>query len=206
MSLMQRLQESDEVLAVVIAAMLSIVIAIVGRVISPRGRVKWAVTHQYSFLTHPNPPSSAPQQPSAPSSAAPQTTQPVLVHTRTIWVQNVGRATVEDIEIIFNYRPHHFEIWPQRQFRETTNPAGNLLISVNGLNPREWITITMLNVGVQLPLVTNVRWKGGVAREAPMAPQEILPRWARGSLGGLVLSGVVFWLYVIVRLILWKVG
>jgi hypothetical protein len=64
----------------------------------------------------------------------------------------------------------------------------------------------MLNVGVLPPLVTNIRWNGGVAREAPMAPQEVAPRWLRSSLVALMLSGVVFWVYVIVRLILWKIN
>jgi len=39
-----------------------------------------------------------------------------------------------------------------------------------------------------------------------MAPQEVAPRWLRSSLVALMLSGVVFWVYVIVRLILWKIN
>jgi hypothetical protein len=113
MSFIQRLQESNEVLAVVIAAGLSIVIAVVGRFLSPRGRVKWAVTHEHTFLTHPTPPPPPPtQQPGTRvvPTVTPPPAQPLLVFTRTIWVQNVGRAPIEDVEIIFNYHPQHFEI------------------------------------------------------------------------------------------------
>jgi hypothetical protein len=196
------------------AAGLSIVIAIIGRIVTPRGRVKWAVTHQYTFLTRANPPQPPPtQQPAPPATgtqvvpaATAQLAQPLLVFTRTIWVQNVGRAAVDDVEIIFSNRPHHFEVWPQRLYREDNNPAGNLAIRLNGLNPREWVTITMLNVAVQLPLVTNVRWKGGVATEAPMAPQQVFPRLVRLLVAGLMLSGIAFWLYLIVRLILSGIG
>jgi hypothetical protein len=213
MSLIQRLQESDEVLAVVIAAGLSAVIAIFRWFVTPRGRVKWAISHQHTFLTYPIPPPPQPQLPTtveqgaqgAPAAAS-QPTQPVLVYTRTIWVQNVGRATVNEAEIMFSNRPHHFEIWPQRQYTEAVNPAGNLMIKLDWLSRREWVTIVMLNVGVLPPLVTNIRWNGGVAREAPMAPQEVAPRWLRSSLVALMLSGVVFWVYVIVRLILWKIN
>jgi hypothetical protein len=73
---------------------------------------------------------------------------------------------------------------------------------LGNLNPREYLTIAMLNVGTDLPFMTNVRWNGGVAREVAVAPQEILTHWRLMLLWALILSGVVAWLYLIVRLIL----
>src|SRR4051794_25591160 len=136
--LIQRLAASDEVMAVLIAAGLSVLIAVIGRLFSPRGRIAWAVWHQHVFLTH------HPQQ------------GPLLVHTRYIWVQNIGRASVEDVEVIFNFPPHHFEIWPQRQYESATNPGNNLIVKFRNLSAREYFAIALLNVAADLPRVTNV--------------------------------------------------
>jgi hypothetical protein len=201
-SFLNRLWESNEILAAVITVAISALLTLVGRVFTPRGRVKWAVTHQYTFLTHPSPPPTPSQQAAPQSTQVTAPPQTLLVLTRTIWVQNVGRAPVSEVETILNYQPHHFEIWPQRQYAQANNPAGNLIIRLGNLNPGEYVTIAMLNVGADLPFVTSVRWNGGVAREVTVAPQEKLPRWRVMLLWALILSGVVAWLYLIIRLIL----
>jgi hypothetical protein len=132
-SFWHRLWESNEILAAVITVVITALLALVGRVFAPRGRVKWAVTHQYIFLTHPIPPPPPPSQQLA-QQPAPQNTQVATlpqalpVRTRTIWLQNVGRAPVSEVETILNYQPHHFEIGPQRQYAQATTPQATSLL------------------------------------------------------------------------------
>jgi hypothetical protein len=101
-----------------------------------------------------------------------------LVYVKEIWVQNIGRAPAENVEVILAFAPNHFDIWPQRHFTNAANPNGNFVIKVDNLNRNEHFAISMLQVGGETPLVTNVRWSGGVGQKRPMAPQQAFGAWA----------------------------
>jgi hypothetical protein len=102
-----RLLDSNEVLAVVVAAVLSLIGWAAVRIFLPRGRVAWGVSHQHAFLLQNLQP-------------------PTLVYTKEIWIQNVGRAPVENVEIVFAATPTHFDIWPQRNFSSAQNQTAIL--------------------------------------------------------------------------------
>ena len=74
------------------------------------------------------------------------------------------------VEITLNYPPQHYEIWPQRAYQQSINPAGKLIIKEDGLGRRKFFTIAMIDVLRDLPLVLNVRSDGGVAGNVLMAP------------------------------------
>lgn len=62
--------------------------------------------------------------------------------------------------------------------------------------------ITMPTPGISFADVTNVRQKGGFAHQSKVAPLEAMGRWLQLSLWALIISGIAFWLYWVVRLIL----
>jgi hypothetical protein len=128
-----------------------------------------------------------------------------MVCTREIWVQNVGRALAEDIEVVFATKPAHFNIWWQRSYLTHTNPDGSYLIKVENLNRREWFTISMLQTVVVPPLVTNVRWAGGVSEQRPMQPSEVLPRWKQIALQAVLLFGVFSILFLVIHFLMTRV-
>lgn len=206
--ILERFFQSDEVLAAIISVMLTALLVVVGRFLTPKGKVAWSVSHQSTFFWRPQPTPAqpaAPAQPTAPAQPAAhvpaQNARVVLVYTRDIWIQNVGRAVVTDVEVVLNYDPQHFEIWPQRNFATTTNPRGNYIIKLDSLNPGEWMVVSLLNVDAEIPIVTNVRWEGGQAKERPMAPQQVLPKWARALVAALLLVGVFSLIYFAFRII-----
>jgi hypothetical protein len=180
--LVDRVKSSDEVLAVVIAALLSLLSWIVLRILTPRARIAWGISHQHAFLLQ-------------------NLQSQTIVYTREIWIQNIGRARAEGLEVILNAAPNHFDVWPQRHFAQLTNPNGNLIIKFDDLNRREHVTISMFQPMIQLPLVTNVRWSGGQGMQLPMAPQRVWPNWFIRVLFALLILGAFTILYVIVRLV-----
>lgn len=152
------------------------------KIFTPRGRVAWGVSHQHAFYLQNLQP-------------------PTLVYTKEIWIQNVGRAPVSDVEVIFAATPDHFDIWPQRNFTTTQNPNGNLVIKVDSLNKREYFTISMLQTAVETPLVTNVRWTGGVGKQRAMAPQQVYPKSVLIAVQLVILFGVFSMLYFLLRIL-----
>jgi hypothetical protein len=126
---------------------------------------------------------------------------PTIVYTRELWVQNIGRARAEGVEVVLAAAPNHFDVWPQRHFECLNNPNGNLIIRFDDLNRREHVTISMFQTAGVPPMVTNVRWRGGQGTKMQMAPQRVLPPWFLRSLLVLLIIGVFAVIYLFVRLI-----
>jgi hypothetical protein len=171
---------SNEVLAVVVAAVLSFIGWVCLRIFTPRAKVAWAFSHQHCFLLR-------------------DLTPQLLAYTKEIWVQNTGRVLAEDVEVVLPGQPPHFDIWPQRHFTQLQNPDGGFIIKFDHLNRREYVTISIFQTGSAFPNVVNVRWRGGVGREVPMGPMQIWPRWYLRILLILILIGVFAIFYFIVR-------
>jgi hypothetical protein len=124
----------------------------------------------------------------------------VLVYTKEIWVQNVGRVLAEDVEVILPAKPMHFDVWPQRHFSELVNPDDSLTIKFDNLNSREWVTISIFQTNVEPSNVANVRWRGGVGKKVPMGPQQIFPSWYLSILRAILLFGVFSFFYFMSRI------
>jgi hypothetical protein len=183
-SFISRVWASDELLAVILAASISLVGWVLVRMFTLRGRVAWAVSHQHAFNLQ-------------------NLTPPTLVHTREMWVQNVGRARVDSVEVVLNFAPGYYDIWPQRQFSTQTTPNNNFVLTFDNLNPREFFTISLFQITNQPPMTTNVRWSGGVGEQRQMAPQQVVSRARLNILGFLILMGFFAIFYFVVRLVQW---
>src|SRR5689334_20969192 len=94
---------SNEVLAVVVAALLSFVGWVLLRIYTGHPKVAWAFSHQHAFYLN----KSAP---------------PILAYTKDIWIQNVGRALAENVQLILPSEPAHFDVWPQVSYQKNSNP------------------------------------------------------------------------------------
>jgi hypothetical protein len=141
----------------VIPALLTVVITLVGRALSPRSKVKWGVSHGFAFAV---------QHQSG--------TGTVSYQTLTVFVQNVGRAVAESVEVHFNYKPEHFQIWPTLNYDTATNPENRFTLIVSTLAPRKYFTLELLSVR-QLPDVLRVRTKAGEGKKVDIAPSEVFP-------------------------------
>jgi hypothetical protein len=106
-----------------IPAALTVVISLVARALSPRSRIKWGVSHGFSFGVQ-------------------QDTGIVSFNTLTVFIQNTGRAPAEGVEVHFNYQPEHLQIWPTLNYTTVTNPEGRFTLVVNDLAPKEYFTLS----------------------------------------------------------------
>jgi hypothetical protein len=173
---------SNEVLAVVIAAILSLIGWVLLRIYTGRPKVAWAFSHQHAFLL--NKPSP-----------------PLLAYTKEIWIQNIGRALAENVELILPAEPPHFDVWPQLRFEKHSNPEGSVSLNFDHLNPREHVTISIFQTNIEPLSTANVRWQGGVGKQVPMGPRQLFPKWWSITLQGFVLFGFFSFFYFMARLI-----
>jgi hypothetical protein len=164
----------------------------VRRVLAARAKVKWGLTHAFFFLI-------PYQHPPQPPEALPPAPMPDLkVQVTTLVLQNVGRASAENIEIHLNYRPTHFEVWPTFDFSVSAGANGRFFIKLANLGDRERATIELMQIGAEVPRVIRVRTPIGEANQVPLDYNEVLPKWAQFVLFGIVLLGA----FTIVRVAL----
>jgi hypothetical protein len=192
---LQRILESNEVLAAVITALL----LLIGWYLTPRGKITWGVSHQQNFLLPP----AQPQQTSAESAQTPSNPPlPIRVFTQDVRVENTGRARIDAVEVILNYAPFHYEVWPTHQFQISATPGNrsHFVMTFANLAAKEWLVISLFSINQEIPLVTNVRWSGGVGKQVPIAPLRVWPKWVRATFWTFLLLGLFALAYFGVRL------
>ena len=180
--IIDRAASSNEVLSVFIAAVLSILGWLSVKFIVGHSKVVWAFSHQHAFFLK-------------------NLSPPILAYTSEIWIQNIGRVVAEDVEIILGSSPQHYDVWPQRQYTEITNPDESIVIKFDHLSSKEFFAISIFQTVNEPPTVNNVRWKGGVGKQVPMGPQQILSRWLVLVIQSFLLFGFFSFWYFLIRII-----
>jgi len=147
------------------------------KTLEPKVKIVWWSAHQFLF----------------------QLTNPALaLFTHAITVQNVGRKTAEAVEIVHKARPDFFKLQPALDYEEKTTPAGEHVIRVQSLGPKEFFTIEFLSY-VSIPELLFIRSETGHALPIQIQPQRIFPYWLRLILNGLIFVGFGFVVYWLIR-------
>jgi hypothetical protein len=125
----------------------------------------------------------------------------VNVHTATLFFQNLGREAATEIEIVFNWKPPIFQIWPTRQYITATNPDGRFIIKFPNLAPKESLGIDLLSVRNELPALIQCRSLQGNAKKIETTPQQVHPAWKLWMVAFLMFMGLVSSIYLIISII-----
>lgn len=185
-----RVTASDEILAVVLTAMLALVATLFRLVVQRRARLRWGVTHDLVSLPTGDDGKLHP------------------VRSRRIWVGNYGSATAEEVEVIFNWRPQVIEQFPHLATSEEVKQDGRYIATIPRLNPGEGLALTMLAFDAnEIPPVIYCRGKGVPGKQIQFESIVKLPRPAKFAIGLVMLLGVIASFYLIIRLVgLWFFG
>jgi hypothetical protein len=180
LKLWERVTESDEVLAVLITALLTAIGWIWLRYWQGSARLLWGRTNQ----SHMNV----------------QQEQGILqVQVHSFWFQNMGRKTATDLEISMNWKPLHYEVYPHVPFEVLVRPDLRYILRFNHLRPRESLLLTLLNTGPAMPEITSVRLANGTVQLVNYAPHRLFPRWVQWLSALLALFGLVCLALILVR-------
>ena len=175
-------------------ALLSLAVMLIGHLLvyyfRPTSRVVWSSPHRFTFLMP-----GGDQRPEGHT-----------VHTQMIWVQNMGRAAAEDLQLVLDFKPQHYEIFPTRSYDDEINPDGRLVIKVPNLGIREFFTVQLISVGGQLPELMNLVTKDGQARQINMGPMQIFSPRAMFAFGFVFYTGVLALIYLAISALAWLAG
>jgi hypothetical protein len=130
-----------------------------------RARLIQSTRHAFTFLIH--------QPLISPDGKQISPTQ--TVNTASFSVFNAGRQVANKLEVVFNWKPQHLNIWPSRHYTENTAPDGRFSLSFDNLAPKETIGFELLAVNGQLPAMVTVRSDQSVASNMPYCPNPYNP-------------------------------
>ncbi len=118
----------------------------------------------------------------------------VQLQTDSLTIQNSGRKSAENIEIVHKERPDHFQFSQAIGYREELNPNGEFLIKIDSLGPKEFLNIQYLS-HTKVSFVSRVRSDQGEAQLIQVHFQPIYPKYFTYVAGVLMLSGFGLLLY-----------
>lgn len=124
-------------------------------------------------------------------------TPEIALRTDSLTIQNVGRQTATNIEIVHKARPDHFQFSTPIDFTEGSNPSGEHIIRITSLGPKEHINIQLLSHTNQ-PVLLNVRSAEGRAQLIQVSLQRVVSKPVRVFAGLLLFLGTGFFLYWVV--------
>jgi hypothetical protein len=138
-------------------------LGLAGKILRPKEKVIWSNLRQFAFLFSGQPPTGANSDGQQPS----------LIYTRTVLLQNAGKAVATNVEVYFVHRPEKYQLWPAVTYRESNTPEGNFVVTIERLVPGETLSIELLQAHLELPDVMRVRSTDRVAREVAMHWQKV---------------------------------
>lgn len=122
--------------------------------------------------------------------------QPAQLRTDSLTIQNVGRQPATNVEIIHRSKPDHFQFSTPVAYIEDVTPAGEHVIRIPAIGPKEHINIQLLSYTAS-PVLLSVRSAEGKALLIQVHLQRRFPRSYMLLLQALLLIGagfVVYWL------------
>jgi len=182
-STLVRIVTSPEVISVLLTAALGVI----AHLLRPQAKFVWGTSHGFVFTV--------------PAPANVQGAHQNLYYTGTVFLQNLGRGTAEDVEVVLNFRPQHFQVWPSLDYETTENPEHHFIIKIHNLGRREWTTIELLSLNAQTPETLRVRNPLGDAKRVNIAPMQVFSSLVRNSALLLMALGILSIVYFIVRII-----
>lgn len=176
---------------VIVSFLVALLMWALNRYLKERARLQIATPHSFTFLV---------EQPIVGENKkiiSPTQT----VHTRSFYIINSGRETSTHIELVFNWRPQYFNIWPPRHFNEHNEKDGRYAIIFDSLAPKEAIGIELLSVNKELPALLIVRSDQCLAKEIKTQPTQVVGPFTRYAALFCIFLGIATSIYLIILLL-----
>lgn len=106
----------------IISLVITVAAGIILRLLQPKSRIIWSEPNGFTYLL---------------DRPAEQGGGTFTVHTKTVFVQNVGKKFSEGVEVIFNWEPQYYNIWPALPHETETMPDKRFVLRAKTLGPKE---------------------------------------------------------------------
>jgi hypothetical protein len=122
----------------------------------------------------------------------------VQLQTDSLTIQNSGRKSATNIEIVHKEKPDHFQFSQAIGYSEEFNPNGEHIIKIDSLGPKEFLNIQYLS-HIKVPSLLRVRSDQGSALPIQVQFQQIYPKYFQYIVAVLMLSGFGLLMYLAIK-------
>lgn len=165
--------------------------------IKAKAKLIWASPHSFTFLV---------QEPlRGPNEVIISNTQRVC--TASIRVINVGGETANKVELVFNWKPQHLNLWPVRHYESICDQDSRHILVFDNLSPKEEIGIEIMSINADLPALIQVRSAECQAKNVPMMWIAYVASWKIAITRAFLFLGLgafVYWLLVLIQFLVLK--
>jgi hypothetical protein len=165
--------------------------------IKPRAKLVWTSPHSFKFLV---------QEPLRDGQG--NILEPTQsVHTASIRVINTGRETAHRVELVFNWKPPHLNLWPVRSYEEKGDGDRRHMLIFENLAPNEELRLEIMSINRDLPALLQVRSAECLAKNVMLMWFATVPSWRLKTTRFLMLLGfsaAVYWTVTLVQFLVLK--
>lgn len=179
----------------------SVAVGYVLQFLRPKVKLRYWISHNFLYTISANPLrlQALPSPPTTPPPAQPSQALTANLLTHSLTVQNFGRESAKSVEIVHRKRPEYFQFYPSLDYTETTTPAGEHVLRVDSVAPKEWFTIQFLSFLHQPELLYIRSSAEGHASPMPWKVVRQYSQWVNGILWMLMIIGSGFCAYWLIR-------
>lgn len=161
--------------------------AIVSRTMRLRPRLQYSVNHSANLLVE-----EPLIDPEGKKLADRQ-----LVRTASIVVSNAGLQAAKNVEVAFNWKPPILNVQPPRAYTDLPSPFDRHSIKFDSFAPGEQVTISIMSINAELPVMTAVRSDDCQGKPISMQPQRVWPFGVNLALFALLIMGLCTTVYLL---------
>lgn len=123
------------------------------------------------------------------------------IQTASVAIRNEGSEAAHNVEISFNWKPQHYNIWPQRPATEVPFQNDRFALKFDSLAPGEECNIELLAANFAIPAITSLRSDETQGRIVQMETIRLLPAPVKFAIGALLCVGFATLFYLLGLLI-----
>ena len=169
----------------IVAAFLTLVVWGIQRILTAQAKIWYGIPHEFCYLVD-------------ESVTEPDGTLAIRkanVYAKTYHIANVGRSPATKVEVTFNQKPPHLNIWPVRKSNPTTEPDGRHILTFESVAPKDRIVIELISYNQPVPDVILLRCHECIPVKIPMLILRDFGKW-RYFFAFLALTGMATLIYV----------
>ena len=120
----------------------------------------------------------------------------IHVWAEKYYVQNAGKKTATNVEMIFSAPPSSYNLWPPRQHDAKLLPDGSASIKIPSLAPRELLIVDSLDLDMRSVRLLSVNCPEATSQQAKFFPQKELSFSVKLLVAYLLMAGLVGTIYL----------
>lgn len=126
-----------------------------------------------------------------------------VVNTKSYIVINEGREAAKRLELIFNYKDMHLNVWPVKPYTESYDYNGRYVVTFEYIAPKESFRCEVLSVNTDLPDLLTCRSEQGISKTISLYPQKVFNKYFIRFIQCCIFLGMATFVYIFILLLQW---